>query len=39
MNKVDCLVIHIPGREKYLDECLNSLKPAEDKLNIIVVRI
>jgi GT2 family glycosyltransferase len=38
MNKVDCLVIHIPGREKYLDECLNSLKPAEDKLNIIVVR-
>lgn len=37
MSKIDCLVISLEGRERYLEECLNSLKPVEDKLNIKVV--
>jgi hypothetical protein len=34
MNKIDCYILTIPGREHFLEQCLSSLKPAESIFNI-----
>lgn len=37
MNKVECLILVIPGREHLLEKCLESIKPVESILNVNII--